>query len=212
MSVIIDSREDQEKIMSLLTQDSKLFSRVDDFKIQKLDLGDYLITRKDNSTLLIERKSVPDFCRSLWSKATGNGSFKSKLMRMSACADEKGLLIEGDYLRGDGGQLMFYWGGKLESTIPYHIFASFLYHRQKEGCKVFFTRTLKETLHLMLILNDDEGATPNLKVDNVEQFMMLIPGMGKKGVDKLKENYKSPAEAFKDIENWKRIRLDLEKW
>jgi ERCC4-type nuclease len=212
MSCVIDTRENQEAITDLFMKDTKLADRVELFTFKKLDLGDYLLTREDGYTILIERKTVADCCRSIFDKSSGNGSFKSKLMRMSTHADERGLLIEGDYQFDANGMLYGRWGDGVQSLLPYSIFAKFLYHRAQEGIVVHRTRTLQETLHLLLLIHDDKGASPALKVKDWSQFLMLLPGLSRDGVDKLKKKYVSPAQAFTQITNWPRLRLELEKW
>jgi ERCC4-type nuclease len=211
MTIICDTREDQEKITDLFMRDEKLADRVELFTFKKLDLGDYLITRDDGYTILTERKTVADCCNSIYAKENSVGTFRSKLMRMSTHADEVGLLIEGDYVCNNG-TIYGYWNKVLTPLIPYSTFKKFVYHRQREGVVVHQTRNLAETLHLLLLIHDDTGSGPAMKVKSVDQFLMLLPGMSRDGVDKLKKKYVSPAQAFTQIANWPRLRLGLEKW
>lgn len=206
-----DTREPQEAITDIFMRDDKLAERVSLFEFKKLDLGDYLITRDDGHTILIERKTIADCCNSIYAKENTVGTFKSKLMRMSTHADERGLLIEGDYIYNNGA-IYGYQGKTLMPLVPYSIFKKFIYHRQKEGVILHQTRNLCETLHLMILLNDDKGASPALKVKGWEQFLLLLPGVGVDGVAALKKKYVSPAQAFAQITNWPRLRLGLEKW
>lgn len=215
MSCVIDSREDQLAFTDVITKDPILWSHIQDFTFQKLDLGDFLITKKDGSTLLIERKTINDFSRSLYDES-GNGTFSSKLVRMSPLADERGLLIEGDYIRGDDGKLYFHTSNGMKATIQYSKFRSFIYHRQQEGVLLFHTRTMRETLHQLLLLQDDRGSSPATKVISWEAFFLLIPGVGRAGVEAMKKKYGSPAEALADVQNWpranSRMMMRSDKW
>ena len=54
----IDTREPTDDIMNIIGRNKDLLKHAEQFALQKLNLGDYLIERKDGSTLLVERKTV----------------------------------------------------------------------------------------------------------------------------------------------------------
>ena len=203
----IDTREPTDDIMDLIGHNKELLKRAEQFTLQKLDLGDYLIEKKDGTTLLVERKTVADFCNSVY-RASGNGSLASKLMRMRAVADEAVLLIEGSYKRSSDTKVHTFAG---KFGLPYTVYKKYQLHRQQDGCRYLNTNNLEETLHLLLVLQDDMGGSPALKATSWEQFIILLPNVGRKRFEKIKNKYESPAEAFIHIDEWA-TGLPLDRW
>jgi len=203
----IDTREPTDEIMNIIASNVDLLKRASEFELRKLNLGDYLIERKNGSTLLVERKTVADYCNSVY-KSSGNGSLSSKLMRMRAVADEAILLIEGSYKRSNDTKVHTYAG---RFGLPYAVFKKYQLHRQQDGCRLLTTNDLEETIHLLLVLQDDLGGSPALKAKSWEQFMILLPNIGKKKFEKVKNKYNSPAEAFQHMDEWL-VGLPLDRW
>lgn len=205
--ICIDTREPTDDIMNIIGRNKDLLKHAEQFALQKLNLGDYLIERKDGSTLLVERKTVADFCNSVY-KASGNGSLASKLMRMRTVADEAILLIEGSYKRSSDTKVHTYAG---RFGLPYSVYKRYQLHRQQDGCRYLNTNDLEETLHLLLVLHDDPGGSPALKATSWEQFIMLLPNIGRKRFEKIKNKYESPVDAFLHIDEWA-TGLPLDRW
>ena len=166
----IDTREPTDDIMDLIGHNKELLKHAEQFTLQKLNLGDYLIEKKDGTTLLVERKTVADFCNSVY-RASGNGSLASKLMRMRAVADEAVLHIEGSYKRSSDTKVHTFAG---KFGLPYTVYKKYQLHRQQDGCRYLNTNNLEETLHLLLVLQDDMGGSPALKATSWEQFIILL--------------------------------------
>jgi len=205
--IYIDTREPTDDIMNIIASDKELLKRADTFTIQKLNLGDYLIERKDGSTSLAERKTQADLCNSIYHKS-GNGTLASKLMRMRTVADESILLIEGTYKRSSDTKVHTYAG---RYGLPYSVYKRYQLHRQQDGCRLMITNDLHETLHLLLVLHDDPGGSPALKADSWERFIILLPNIGKKKFEKIKARYSSPAEALQHADEWV-TGLSLDRW
>ena len=214
MTIKIDTRENQSKITDIISKDPVLWNRLEEFTFEKMDLGDFYIECADGSTEIIERKNLgTDFGASVYDHSSGNGTFHSKLTRMGVLADRRGVLIEGRYQRGDDGMLYVFKGKNMEKSIPYRTFKNFITHRQREGCILYYTNDLRETLYQLLLINDDkDGPGPALKVDKWEQFLMLLPGIGRDGCKKLRKKYSNPIEAFAHISEWPRLKIVLDRW
>ncbi len=210
MTITIDTREKMTDYLQEIVNDKILEPRSNDFNFHVLPLSDFLIQRPNGTSICIERKRIDDFRTSLYGES-GNGTLKSKLMRMTNIADERAILLEGSYIIDDG-TLHIYDENSKSYKISYSQMVNFLYHRQQEGCKVFFTNNLRDTLHLLLILHDDKGGTPSMKVDGWKQFLMLLPGIGKTGAEKIIEKYRTPVEAFMNMNKWPRLGLRGDKW
>lgn len=207
LTVIIDSREDIETISQIIPSKYS-----DIFKVEKLDLGDFLITKPNGKTVLLERKTIGDFCRSVHDRSSGNGTFQSKMMRMSALADKRGLLLEGDWISGDDGRLYYQTKDGLRSYISMLEFRNFIENRQNEGCQYYHTRSLQETIDTLIAIHFNQGSQPPLKVVDWDQFGWLLPGIGKVGWSKIKATYQSPCEAWHHIEEWKHLSMKLTEW
>jgi ERCC4-type nuclease len=205
VGIRIDSREDIEAISQTIPLE---YSNI--FEVKKMDLGDFYITKPNGKTVIIERKSIADFCNSLHNKKSGNGSFESKLRRMSPLADRRALLVEGDWISGDDNRLYFQTRKGLETFITMSEFRNFIENRQNEGCQFYHTRTLKETIDTLITMHNNEGGNPPLKVDNWDNFGYLLPGIGKVKWQQIKKMYKNPKEAFQHIDEWPGLMMRWE--
>lgn len=205
--IYIDTREPTDDIMEIISMTPDLLKKTDHFTIKKLDLGDYLIEKKNGDTVLIERKTITDFMTSVYNKS-GNGTLSSKLMRMRTIADEAILLIEGNYVRSNDGFVHAHAG---KYGLPYGVFQTFQLHRQQDGCRFLRTNDLRETLYLMLNIEKDTVGSPALKAVSWDQFIMLLPNIGKVRLDKIKNRYSNPVEAMQHIDEWLK-GLPLDRW
>ena len=55
------------------------------------------------------------------------------------------------------------------------------------------------------------GGSPALKATSWEQFIMLLPNIGRKRFEKIKNKYESPVDAFLHIDEWA-TGLPLDRW
>ena len=207
--IYIDTREKVQLYLDILAGMPKFLNI---FSTKTLPLGDFLVDRPDGRSIIIERKTIPDFCNSVWDKSSGNGTLKSKLMRMINSADEHAILIEGTYTCGEDGNLYFPSARGMMTTIPNSVFFNFLDDRQSEGCKLIYSNNTTETFMHLISMHEKKNPTPNLKIKDWRMFGVVLPGIGDLKWKEITKKYKTPKDAFNNIENWGIRGLNLDRW
>lgn len=204
----IDKREPIEKIKLTI---NKLIVKNKDWQdieiiYKSLPHGDYLLTNND-STFLIERKTYHDFA----------GSYpllKERLMKMRMEYNRIGLLLEGEYIVKNGK--MWLWEGrKAVPRLDYILFNNYLISQQEKGLHLFYTKRLSDTLARLLItinyLPKLDNPSCSIKIDNINEWFLLLGGIGEVTIRKLKEKYNSPMQALNNINEWHNEKINILK-
>lgn len=182
--ITIDTREPTKALI-------KLFVRYKiPYELQKLDYGDYLLENGSRS-LLIQRKTIGDFVGSYQ-------GLKNQFAGMRVACDATALLTEGNYIV-KGGRICIWRGNVLTPTISYKTFSSTIASMQARGAYYYHTMSLPETVLRLASLESylpKMGVSPDRKTTDLDSFFLSLPGMGPKGLEKLKASTRSPAEAM----------------
>lgn len=199
--ITIDTREPTRAL-------TKLFERYHiDYRIQKLDFGDYLLTNGDRS-LLVQRKTIGDFVGSYQ-------GLKTQFAGMKAACESTALLTEGNYIV-KCGRVCVWRGNVLAPTMSYQTFSSVIASMQARGSYYYHTMGMTETVLRLASLEaylPKIGVTPDRKTTDVDGFFLGLPGMGPKSLEKLKASTRSPAEATTRMDLLpKRTREFLQSW
>jgi ERCC4-type nuclease len=182
------------------------FDRLPEFEFRCLgqDLGDYLI-ENEGKELCIERKSIGDFANTYF-------GLKDRLHKMRGHYQQIGLLLEGTYTMRNN-QIFILAGSEFVPRMQYSTFSNFMFHQSELHTHLFSTMNFDETFYRLIEIHDylPKLDTPSaLKCGNSVEWMMMLPGIGKTGIEKMKEKYASPIEALNNLP--KKAKELLSKW
>lgn len=210
-SIIFDTREPTEKIKRIVDKllESPSFKDIS-VKYEKLDtgFGDVKIENND-MVILIERKQIQDFMNSY-----GKGDLKEKLFAMRQNGTRTLLMIEGHYETKVGNPYMT--AGM--SSMKIQTYCRFLINQMEKGVWIYFTNNLFETLYTIFLIAENIDnmiyPSPSFKCGSTMEWLVQLPGVGPERLKKLKQKYKNPVEALKNVNEWanKTIMGILEQW
>jgi len=204
--IVVDTREHFIPQIQDLLVTKILGPEIPEFQFRCLPLADYLLENSGHS-ILIERKSISDFCGSY-------RTLKTRLAKMRKLDyDRIGLLLEGTYTIANS-QIWLYDGNTLRKGMSYQTFSNFLTHQQELGVRLYYTLNLEETvwrlIHIHNYLPKLDAPTSTIKAGSASEWLSELPGIGPKTLLTMKEKYKTPLEAILDLpEKAKRM---LESW
>lgn len=204
--IIVDTREHLIPQIQDLLVTKIVGPDVPQFQFKCLPLADYLLENNGHN-ILIERKSITDFCGSY-------RELKPRLAKMRKCEFERiGLLIEGTYTVANG-RVFVREGSELVDRMSYKTMSNFLTHQEELGTRLYHTMNLEETIwriiHIHNYLTKLDEPVPSFKAGSVMEWLSEIPGVGMKSLQEMKEKYPTPLEALMNLP--KRSRQLLEKW
>ena len=205
--ITIDTREPTDDIKSMLVMDFFFADHDIEFKALPFGQGDYRLEKKNGEVILIERKTIADFCSSIFNKKS---KLKQKLFLMRGNSSRSFLLLEGNYYIDPDNMLIY---SDYAPGIKYSTFANYIDHRSDEGTGIIHTQSLAETMKRIVIMHDsDNKIGPACKLQDVSQWLLAIPGIGRKGLDNLKKVHESPISALEEIAMWKEYKMNLNEW
>jgi hypothetical protein len=205
--IVVDSREQHTgDIKDLLA--TEILTDIE-FQFRCLPKGDYAITNE--LSMILERKAWGDFMGSY-------ATLKSRLAAMRFMDyDYTALLLEGPYVVCDG-RIGTWEGSNLQFRMQHSTAINFLTHQAAQGTILYYTNSLKETILTLINVHSYLPKlglpTPALKCKNWSELFVMLPGVGGKKLQAVKEKYKTPAEALANITSWlpASSKTILEKW
>jgi ERCC4-type nuclease len=208
MSIVCDTREKNiERIQTLILDLPDVYlDRCPqfEFKCLGLNLGDYLI-ENEGSQICIERKSIGDF-------AATYTNLKDRLHKMRMEYDRVGLLLEGTY-KVINGQVYLLEGSDFVPRMKYSTYSNFLTHQAELGTHIYYTMNFDESFYRLIEIHDylPKLETPTtLKCKSPLEWLMMLPGIGKVAIQKMKADYASPLEAINNLP--KKAKEMISKW
>ena len=210
MTICVDTREQHILEIKDLLATEILGPDIPEFSFSCLKKGDYLLENSGIS-MLVERKSIGDFM----------GSYKGLKLRLTEMRsmdyNYTALLLEGPYVVSDG-RIGTWEGSNLQFRMQHSTAVNFLTHQAAQGTILYYTNTLKETIcHLVNVHNylpKLGEPRPALKCKTWNELFVMLPGVGGKKLQSVKEKYSTPLEAMKNIDKWlpDNSKTILEKW
>jgi len=203
--IVVDSRE---KFIQRIKEIIALGDSVDFpmFRFECLDFGDYHI-ESGGHELRIERKSISDF-------VANYRVLKARLHQMRMRYEHTALLLEGVYSLNNG-MVCVLEGGQLVPRMEYRTFSNFLTHQAALGTWIFHTMTFDETVYRLVYIHNYlpklDAPTPAMKCGSVAEWLVQLPGIGAKTVEKLQAQYGSPLAAINSGLPKKAYEV-LQKW
>ena len=196
--ITIDTREPYIKA-------TKLFADIApsmEVNVQKLDLGDYLLSPNDGSKLLIERKTVNDYTSHL-------SDLKDKLYRMRSQYSLSGLLLEGSY-KTTSSMIVERRGSGRYETVSLASFHNFLFHQEIQGSLLFRTNDLRESVLLISNLHNYFGKlsrcpVPPMTDPEPMDLLTFLPGIKEERALQLIEHYGSVGNALRKVKEWSNV-------
>ena len=202
--IIVDTREPMEKFESnwvFFYKNAKDNKNLPVFKYQALPYGDYLICTK-NHRLLIERKEVHDYCRSLGER------LDDRFNHMRIENERTMLLIEGDPDWTDQ-DFVYRWNYQRQvyiRAIDVKTFKNFPLSQQLNGSMFVQTRDYKDTVLTIInyyyYLNELLASEKKIIDKPWERWFSLAPFVGKRSAKKLIQKYDNCYDALVNIEEW----------
>lgn len=202
MTIVVDTREKFiNKIKDMMVDHPEW----PEIRFSCLPLGDYLLTN-DDAELLIERKSISDFCGSYH-------ELKPRLHKMRMVCDNTALLLENTYtVRND--YIWLWENNELVSRMKYGNFSNFIAHQARAGTMMFYSMNFEESMQRIMALYDylPRFAAPRttLKCGSPAELLLQVPGIGPGNIKKLRDKYNSPLDALNGLTG--KSRESLEKW
>lgn len=193
LSIYIDTREKfSDRIKDLMSVNTDW----PQIQFKCLPLADYLLTQ-DGVELLIERKSVADFCSSY-------RILKTRLHKMRLAYQNTALLLEEPYVMKNN-TIWLWSGGELKPRMSYSTFSNFVAHQSKAGTSIYHTMSFEESIYRIVALHEYlprlEVPSVTMKI-NINEWFIMFPGIGQKTIKKLQNDYDTPLAALSDINNW----------
>ena len=211
ISMQIDTREKLAKVRPIVDSLMKTYPEFNEIEItyKKLDLADYLLRNGDVS-FLVERKSMNDMVGTYT-------KLRERLMEMRLANDHIGLILEGDYVVHDG-QVCVRENNQWIPRMSYTAFNNYLIHQQTSGLYLMYTGSRTDSLRRLMMtvqyLPKMVFPSPSIKVGNIQEWLLLLNGLGTGTLKKLQSKYDNPLAALADCSKWlpKKAKEDFNKW
>ncbi len=203
MTIVCDTREPTDIIKDML---ASWYTDIPEVQFRKLDIADYLI-ENNGTSMLIERKTLPDFCSSLSELVTRRDT------EWPTVEGSVGLITEGNYTVQDGS-IWLWRGNKQYRSLQYSQFRNFIESIQQRGYYYHHTLNLNETIQTLICLHNYTEHIHTVKTKHAVSWIAELPGMGDIKTWGLTDRYASPIDALVSAKEWlpKRAKNMLAKW